>query len=304
MNKKKISFIILLILLVTLFSACNLKFSGNSYTDTPKTDQTGQGLEVTFKIYDKNNMLKTKKQLLYELNLKNSGIESITLKPENIKLKTNEIISSISKEYPDIFTDETLNLFYEKIFSNTDLILYHDQEKKISGILALEPNFDTKAKDTIEYTFDINYDYTTKFFANLELKQTNGIYETTTNTLQAAPIQINKIELIPAIGDDEYYLTYHIYDKGQRGSLSPATTIKNLDLTFRTSDISSSCTPRYEKSSSKPQDIIIRTDDNLILECPITLDSDEGDLPTQTSGSFSYNYALRITGTINLPKET
>ncbi|MFW6285976.1 MAG: hypothetical protein ACOC16_02530 [Nanoarchaeota archaeon] len=295
-------FIIVFILMSVLFSSCSIGgiFNGSS----KKVPTVGYGLEVDFKIYDKDNLLKNKHQVMYDLNLKNTGLESIEINKDSLILSTLQV-SGQSGNLEDVFTSDSLNSFYDKILDDSSLILYNNQEKKISGILKIKEDYYNNINNQkIDYSLDISYNYKTVFENNLEINYNNGINKliVSDKVSQAAPIQIERIELIPALEDNKYFLQYFFKDKGRTSSEYPAVIIEDLQIIFRNNNIENNCIPIYEKTGKKTQDFIIRKEDPLMLECAIEI-SEEDTFNTKTFGEFSYIYKIKIKDSINLPKE-
>jgi hypothetical protein len=293
--------IIVLIFILLIFGGCS---SGGIYDDSKKTDKTGYGLEVNFKIYDRDNLLKNRHQLFYELKLKNSGLKPVELSQDSLKLTTKQVSSS-SGYLEDVFTLESLDEFYKKVFSDATLILYNDQEKIVSGILKIEDEFyNNPNNEQMDYQLDISYEYETVFENNLQINYENGLHKLSVSdkVSQAAPIQIDKIELFPNIKEDEYILQYFFEDKGKNNDKKPAFEIENLQINFRDRQIDSSCNPSYLESGSQTDEIIIRENDHLVMECNIVLEEKDS-FTTKTFGSFNYEYKIRIEDNIKLPKD-
>lgn len=293
-----------------LFSGCaGLSLgggSGGSVNTDVKTDTSGSGLEVSFKLDDE--YLESRHFLTYELRLKNSGLEPVVLNSNNFKLSTLQTTNLNSQ-----FTQTSLADFYDKVLGGGEIKLDHDTEKVVKGTLIIEESyFDNTINERLDYVLEVSYDYKTVFVENLEIDEDFGIHELSRgggSISQAAPIEIVKLEMIPGSRTGEYLLEYSFENNGRSNLLDSenvAIPLKNLDINFRGSSILSNCEGMYENAKSgdnskiSVSNLFVPANDRLIVSCRV--DIDDTDLfTTQTTGSFEYVYKTKVTGTIRLP---
>jgi len=138
-NKMYNKFVVFLVLIVMIaFSGCSLpsSSSGIGPSKTPEVDTSGKGLEVRFSVDDQ--WISTKR-VDYTITLKNSGLNEIILKDENIKLSTMQSTTELTS----VFTDESITDFENSILMDGgQLALYHDESREdIRGSLFIKDNF-------------------------------------------------------------------------------------------------------------------------------------------------------------------
>lgn len=296
---------ILIVIFLTLFlllAGCSGTSSSKTGTNTQVT--SGYGLEVDFNIDDK--YIKQRK-LIYELNLKNTGLKPVKLSSSNIDLYTIQ-----SEGQNSYFTSESLANFEEKVLGNQgQLELFNDQTRDAAGTLILTDNFDFKDYQTLEYMLEIKYDYETLFNNNLEFKEESGMFELNKldKVSQAAPLQISDIKLVPGISNNEYILEYTFDDRGVGSALSKdetAVQISELNIMFGSEDITSNCRGLQKESDKKDQELSlnelkVNRNTNLVVECKITIEN-EDTFTTKTSGNFKYVYEINKKGSFSIPK--
>ncbi len=303
-------FIIIFLVLILFLSGCsgnNSFFSGNNKIGKTQEDNTGNGLEVDFRI-SKQDILS--KKLNYEINLKNSGKEPITLTRENINLHTIQKLNDGS----NVFTQDSLNLFYTKLLGKTQsLTLVQNQEKNgIGGILKIKPEyFENINNEKIDYILNIDYDYKTSFSNNIELnlKENSRNKLTILDSLsQAAPVKINKIKLENGNQESQYIFSFQIID-GSSFLTNKNTIIKFkniINLKFRTQFLNNCkyfiVKNNLNKEVQLENFILNKNNNKLILKCLITINEKEK-INTQISGELEYNYKTQKTETIKLPDD-
>lgn len=299
---KKVLMIIFFAILM-LFSGCSgMTGSSTTKSNTPQDiDRSGTGLEVTFNV---DSQYIEKQKLLYTINVKNSGVNPITLSKENFMLTTTFV-----DEGKDVFTQDSINEFYNKLFPNGNLELYHDQEIKSAGILVIDDNyFNDKTKTSLKYNLKVEYHYKTDFSNNLELTYKNGLFQLKTldTVSQAAPVQITAIKLVPGIKTSEYILEYHLNDKGNNGDSTNSIQIENIGITYRGQNIIGNCKPNYKGNMAKTNSAEIgsfglKKGDVLIVECSVNIEGEDS-FTTKTEGSFEYKYTILKTGEVTIPR--
>ncbi len=288
--------IILFILLGLIFSSCSggLNFGG-SKTDYPDEVKSGNGLKINFNIDDR--WIKAGK-LQYEITLKNEGTDEIKLSKDNFVLSVDTTQS--------VFVPSSLEEFYNSILEGGDLVLYPSQERSSGGALEFEPNFlEDRVLPDFNLILNVNYDYTTKFDSSVSLRRESGIWKLgQDNSNQAAPVKIDKLELMLDKGNN-YFLIFYFRDVGQNGGLLSNNVLINIDnFNANLGTGSLSCVPSYYdgKYFTSANGYIINSEkDDLVARCSISL-GDVSDYTTKVVSTFDYNYKMRFNEKITFPK--
>ena len=184
----KLNTIILLSALI--FSACS-STGGSSST---QQDITGTGLKIDLKFDDQ---WISQKKLGYRLTIENTGAEEIKLSQTNFKLYTLQV-DDTGLNY--VFTENSLNNFYNTIFDGVDNKIYLPQNAKLqnaNGQLIIDDwFFDNLNSKDFTYYLEINYPTKTTFSNNIEITKDNeNPLKVTDKLSQAAPVQITKITM-------------------------------------------------------------------------------------------------------------
>ncbi len=296
--------LVIFVLLIMVFSGCS-KLGGSASSGSDKeVDKSGYGLEVDFDFDTK--LVKDSKKLIYNIKLKNTGLKPVVLTRENFKLTTIE--KNNNNNY--YFSEQSLNNFYEKVFSQQpQLILINDQEKIVEGTILIDDSFYSVATNTnLEYLLEITYDYETIFANNLELNEEYGLFKLNNldKVSQAAPVQISDIKLIPGESEKQYILEYTFEDRGKGYFAGDKTEIEinEINLKFGTKTITNDCTGIYKKGDNKIDEadmssLKIKNDEQLFVRCDLQID-DTRSFTTKTSGDFSYEYKVKLGSKITL----
>jgi len=306
---KKIIFLIFLGIIL-IFSGCsgnNGSFLGsnNDKTGAVEEDITGDGLSISFSV-DDNEILS--KKIIYEFSISNSGKDIVEVSRKNINLITIQKMNDGTA----IFTEDSLNNFYNKIFSDGDLNLVQNQEKSgIGGILEIKPEyFNNINNEKVDYVLSMNYDYKTHFSNNvkLDLKANSGNkFQILDKLSQAAPVKITNIELENGPSNDEYVLVFNIEDKNS--FLSDEKSIvkfNNIELNFRSQNLNN-CKyyikeNGFNKEISFENFVLNNKNKELVLKCLVNLQENKDEsINTMISGQLTYNYKFEIERTTNFP---
>jgi len=297
---------VFLFIVAFLISSC----SGNFLIKNPKTgidteDKTGYGLEVNFKVDQRDIEIG---RVYYTLSLKNSGKLPVVISSENLNLHTLR-----ERNGEEVFTKESIDALKKKIFKDSSsIILQKDQEADFSGLLEISAPFKGVLSESFKYVFSVKYDYKTVFNNNIEINiQDNqkAEFKVLDPISQAAPIQITNIELKPALNNNEYIIEYTIEDKGKKGIFSSQSNSKidNMDIIFGSSSIYGSCEAWYKKGSEYVEKVEgdLRIDDEkgkLVLFCKHTISGNQGKYNTKTTGFMEYEYQFVDEGTLDFPQ--
>lgn len=316
MKRYKKILCLLFVTLLLLFSGCSSSsnnggwFSSFKTDKTPEVDKTGKGLEIDFKIEEDWTY---KGQVRYSLSLKNTGLNPVELTKDNIHLTT--IIKN--KDSTSVFTGKSLEDFYSDLFATGPIMLQHDQSSgTFQGSLYVGDTFyNESTNEDFSYVFNIDYDYITEFNNNIRLTLDEDVMLKPLETVaQAAPVNINKIELIPYSGS-EYTLKYYFINNGPV-NLNNKDKIINLNkedmtLKFRGKDINIGNCKAFWKITEGYKEIgidnmkITQENNELMVACKVDLSdvARDQEFITTTSGFFKYKYKLEETGSIQLPKD-
>lgn len=298
---------VLFLIFVLVFSGCSSGGSGfslfGSTSKTPEVDRTGDGLKVTFNI---NEELISIGQLRYELTFENTGIEPVILTKENFQLKTDVKMQDGSS----VLDQKSLDDFYKTVFRDGEILtIYHDQKiSSLTGPLFIKDEFlKKKTQEKFEYVLLVKYDYKTKFANNLEIDLRNVIPLKVLDSMgQAAPIQVKDIKL-ERLPENNYIIKYFLVDKGQSSDTDKSIKLKNINIKFRTQDLSGCKGLVFKDGIYKDLGIdsliINKETPEVIVGCKVNMDGIEKDskMTTTTSGSFEYGYSIIIKKTIQLP---
>jgi hypothetical protein len=305
MNIKKV---VLLLCISLIISSCTTSSSPSSSgwfgfgnndlqggSDTPKT---GNGLEINLKLDD--NLLP---KLRYDLTLKNTGDKMIEVQMEEFIFTTEQRING-----QIIFTQESLTAMYNKIFSQGNILQVPPSGKElvISGSLSIIPEYyKDLTNQGFTYHINVKYDYTTEFDNNVQLDLEK--YEIKTDRpSQAAPVKMNKLEILPTEDDSYFQLIYTIVDSSSSFDQT-LVQIEDLDIFFGSQSLS--CRYFYEDKEDyieTQEPILSELYSSLLVVCDVY--SSDFDLDsittTKTSGSFSYQYTIKEFGDIKFNSES
>lgn len=299
MNKIYYGFFLILIL---LFSGCA---GSNSQNNPTPVQINGEGLKMDFQTDEK---FITVRQIDYILTLENTGLEPVVLTKNNFKLTTVNKVGSNS-----VFDQASVDKFYNTLFkSENSLTIYRNQ--KITGVIGSlfvnEDFFKLKTQENFEYILSTKYDYKTSFSNNLQLDfKSSNLITILDPVSQAAPVKITKIELSP-LSTSDYVLKYYLSDKGQSSANDRTVSLKNVNILFRTTQLSSCKGLVFKDGTYKEVGIeslkINKEMSEVIVACKVSFtDADKASkFITTTSGSFEYTYQIDIKKTINLPQKS
>ena len=299
----KKSLICLFLIIGLLLSGCE----GGSKTDYPDEDNTGYGLEVDFRI---NDEWISQRQLNYYISIKNSGKEPIELSQENFRLgtvqKDSDNIQSI------VFTQESVDLFYRRLLGEDNILKIYQNTPEISsdGQLKIEEDFFNDVSNSkLDHFLRIEYSYKTEFSNNIiiDLSQIRNKIDVVDRLDQAAPIKVEKIDLVPDF--EGYKILYHIRDRGP-SSDDKLITLRGFEFTFGARNRLSNCNFFAENDRADIQKegegiIINKKQTGVIYACDVDLTDVDRNEPTGfvTSGSFEYDYMITIRGSQRLPEK-
>jgi hypothetical protein len=305
MNK---NFIFLSVLLL-LISGCTTS-SGNSISSIfnfgksgdlqggSNKPTSGNGLEVRLTIDD--DLIP---RLRYDLELRNTGDMTIEIDREQFSFLTEQTVNGQS-----IITSESLDLFYENIFRNNNVLQIppSGEWNVYSGILSINSDFYKEiSNDRLDYLLKITYDYITTFNNNIELDLERFIIKSDRPS-QAAPVKMTKIDITPTQDNSIFQVIYTIEDTST--SLEETTVeINDIEIIFGSQNVN--CRYFYDEDSEFIQTddpILSKIYDSLLLVCDISVfDFEEfGITNTKTSGSFSYSYIEKERGIIRFPEDS
>lgn len=294
MSKINLLFLFLLIFL----TGCS--FIGSSVDKTGSEEEIikGEGLKVSVGVDDTWIELA---QLTIEVKLENDGDKPITIRKEDISIRTVDRLSDGSQ----VFTRESLNSFYDGLFSSDrEIILQPSQEISQSGVLELENNFfKDMSRESLRYDFRLSYDYETSFSNNVVIDMSQRELSISDQLSQAAPIKVKDLELVPR-GGSQYELIYSI----ENPSSSQLTRASVMDLQFSFGGRSLICQP-YLRFDSLGEEVRtpfnLDSSEKLEVRCNFDISNyeDEGPVQTTTSGSIEYEYSIRENLQTSLPSE-
>lgn len=309
-------FIILILLVSFLFSGCDMSVDGMkngffsafessaSHSNSGKeVDNTGSGLDLKLNIDSKNI---NSGRLIYEVSMENSGAEPILINTGNFKLGTKQEYGS------GILESGTVEAFYTKVLSSWDGKLYQNMDFKQGGVLKISDDFLKSHVEGFDMFLRVNYPYKTEFVTNIELVENYGLFEIKSGKSfeQASPIQVNKVDLIPDVGENMYILEVEINDKGDRGDISKledkGIVLNNFDIFFGKESLRGKCEIKPEtvevSSSIDLKNFKVMDGSKLVLECPVSIVEKEG-FVTQITGSFDFEYDIVDSVSVRIPKD-
>ena len=296
--------ICLFLIIGVLLSGCT---GGSSKTEYPEEDNTGYGLEVDFRI---NDEWISQRQLNYYISLKNSGKEPITLSQENFRLGTVQRDGDSTESI--VFTQESINLFYRRLLGEDNSLKIYQNTPEINsdGQLKIEEDFFNDVSNSkLDYFLKIEYSYRTEFSNNIviDLSQIRNKIDIVDRLDQAAPIKVEKIDLVPNY--EGYKILYYIRDRGP-SSDDKLITLGNFEFEFGARNRISSCdffseNDRGDIQKDGEEIIINKKQSGIIYACDVDLTDVDRNEPTGfvTSGSFEYDYMITIRGSQRLPEK-
>lgn len=303
----KYRFILVLTILLFILSSCaslpGLNSGGSGGGPDIREPTTGRGLELNFRIDTRWISLK---EVGYRLEVRNSGRDPIILRPENVRLRTSEVLQDGSSA----ITQDSLQEIYSQLFSQSgELILNNGQNKVVTGVITIDDRyFDDLNRQSFTYVLSVEYDYRTSFSNNVVVDMENRRVSVD-RISQAAPVQMTRIELEPRQGG-RYVLTYHIEDRGDSSNLrGKRVEITNREINFGSNRLS--CDP-YRLENDNRRELLtsgaILTDNSnrILLVCdfnPSDYERQDGLVNSQTFGSFEYRYTVERSGTVSLPRQ-
>lgn len=308
MNK----FLVLFLIVGSLFfSGCGgLNFGGSSNpSNVPEVDITGKGLDVSFSIDTKHII---NRRIDYEISFENSGLETVKIEKNNLLFLT----SKQDKSGDFILDRETLDVFYNKLFENDNVLtLIHDQKiGPIKGYFLIDDNwFEDKTNQNFELIFSVEHkNYKTTFSNNLEIDLNDLSLRKLDSVSQAAPVQLTDIDFL--VGNAGNLIIYEISDIGNMDSSTRNILLKDFEIQFGVKSLSlSSCNvfihgdEGLEKRgpASNLDNLKLNLKINkLYLYCNVDLDENYDDVfTTATSGSFKYDYKITNKKSITLPNK-
>jgi hypothetical protein len=301
---KKITTIILSsLLLISGCSGSGLSLGGSSSSNQDE-DITGTGLKISL---DLDDQWISQKKIGYRLEIENTGSEEIKLSKQNFKLYTLQVDESGTKS---VFTQNSLDNFYDSVFETEDGVIYLPQNAKISDVngqlLIDDWYFQNLNYETFEYTLEIDYPTKTHFNNNLEItKSDKTILKVTDKLSQAAPVQITKISMSP-FEKEIYYLEYLIQNKGSQNSQNFEVKLNDFEFNLGSESLND-CSGFIEVDGTLrkiSEENLLLNEDRTQLKyiCKIDLrDFENSKTTTTTSGQFEYDYSNIVSGKINLP---
>lgn len=304
---KKITTIILSsILLLSGCSGGGLSLGGGSNSDPQEEDITGTGLKISL---DLDDQWISQKKIGYRLEIENTGSEEIKLSKSNFKLYTLQVDETGTKS---VFTQNSLDKFYDSIFDSESGAIYLPQNAKISdvnGQLIIENwYFENLNYEDFEYTLEVDYPTKTHFNNNIEITKSNkNILKVTDKLSQAAPVQISKISMSP-FENDIYYLEYLIQNKGSQNSQDFQVRLDNFEFELGSENLNE-CSGFIEVDGTlrkiSEENLVLNKDTSqLKYICKVNLkDFEYSKTTTTTSGEFEYDYSNIISGKIKLPEK-
>jgi hypothetical protein len=293
------SFIALFFLI--FFSSCS-SFIGSS--SVPSEIIRGEGLEVRFNLKN-DEWISTTREVRYDIRIKNSGKEDITLNGgDNFKL-----IFDISGYGDGVIEEDSLNQFYQDVLLGSSKTFKPNEEISREGSLRIVDNiFSNINIEEFNIYLYVNYDYKTTFSNNIDFDLDNNYLQVKDTISQAAPIKIKSIDYFRSSNGPE--IQFNIRDEGESGRNSDIV-IENYQFRFSNSDITSDC-----KNFLKVEDRIIPVGSSgrlmlnsdtteVVISCGIPIREDyNGNLvSTIVSGELNYNYKFSVSQRVRLPDE-
>ena len=291
--------ILLSLIFLFLFSAC----SGTS-TGVKEEVIVGDGLEIIDFDVDEDDI--SFKEVLFNLRFKNSGKHEVILTKENTHIIT--LLQTSSGD--NVFTEESLNKFYDSLFKNEEIILYNSQETELfDNILEIsdEAFCNDSSNNEIKFVFTTSYDYQTDFSNNLNLNlKEKEVY--VDRITQAAPVKVEDIELKKT--RNGYEIRYYIKDNPNlMSSTNSIVTINKYSINIGTETLS--CTPFVELDNGNKKELsnnnlkLTGNQPSIYFVCPFNFEKyiARESTTTKTWGTFEYNYEITKTHKISLPSE-
>jgi len=307
---RKFVFLFVLFLLL-VFSGCSnnqyLPFLSNSNeVRGPNVDNSGSGLGVSL---DLNTRWISDKIVSYDLSLKNTGVEPIILNRNNFRLSTKQVLDGSQVLFG-------FDKFYDDLFKNGDLKLYHDQDVPsiIKGQFEIiKPYFNDVNNNNIVLNLNVNYNYETKFSNNVVIDMSQKSLTVKDTLSQAAPVNIKKIILKPTLNSNIYEIGFYIKDIASSFGVDyNEVDFTNVNFKLGINDLND-CS-LWANDGNGPKKIADTMDLNkmvlsknkintLIAVCKVDLSDYTNDerRSTVVSGVLDYNYKLRISKIISLP---
>ena len=296
---------VLMILTLFVFSSCSDFGSSSKKTNAPSIDTKGDGLELDFNV---DSRAKGDGTVTYNLKVKNTGSDPITLSQENFQLRTLQASSDDINQ--PVFTTDSIESFYNRVFGSGTLLLYNNgNEINFNGKLAIEEDyFRNPNNDKIDVVLKVEYPYETKFSNSIEIDLTKldgEINYLGGKPSQAAPVKITKIILEPGFQIEDYEIKYTIENRGDKFSIA---TINDIDFKFGAQNRLSNCRFIEEDRDTKREIEYspIRLNDELrkvVYICSVDLEdvSNLDPITFVTSGTINYDYQMVIKDEISLP---
>jgi hypothetical protein len=296
--------IVLFLTILFIFSGCSGGLSLGGSSSNSQEDITGTGLKISLDI---DEQWISQRKVGYRLEIENTGSEEIKLSSENFKLYTLQVDETGTKS---VFTQSSLDNFYDSIFETGGGAIYLPQNAKLSNIngqlIIADWYFNNLNFEDFEYTLEVDYPTKTHFTNNIEItKSAKTILKVTDKLSQAAPAQITKISMTP-FEKDIYYLEYLIQNKGSQSNQDYQVRLNNFEFELG-SDNLNDCSGFIEVDGTlrkiSEENLILNKDKSqLKYICKINLDDFENTkTTTTTSGQFEYDYSNILSGKINLP---
>jgi len=294
--KNKILIFLTLFSIIIFFSGCS-----NQSLQSNKIDNTGKGLEVELNLKTDEILYQ---KINYDMILKNSGKEKLNLQKENIKLNSIEKL----KNGKDVFTEESLNNFYSKLF-NPQLKLFQNQEKKVlDQILKIDSQyFNNINNEEINLVLNINYPYITEFTNNVEInvKDKNKL-KILDELSQAAPLKIDKIDLKQGEFDNEFIIIFELKENSNFISKDNSIIkINEYKFNFKGNELDTCIYFTKNENLDKQiqiENLILNKKNTLLkIKCKTTINEKDITI-TKVSGEIKYDYSSKITKNIKLPK--
>jgi hypothetical protein len=289
---KKLYFLFAILLI--FFAGC-----GGSKIGLAEEDITGDGLEVDIS-FDSSNINLGK--VNYEITFENTGKDNVDLQSSNFVLTTVEEVNSQS-----IFTQDSISNFYNRIFPNTNLVLYQNQVVgPLTGVLFVDEEYRKDlAHEYFTAILNVKYPYRTEFKNNLEIDlMGQDQFKVIDSVSQAAPVKITDIEL-EQISLEEFNLILEVENTGGAGT---SAEIENTDfkMNFRGNPIELNACETYvivDKYKKKMEKLKFdSTISSITISCPVSFTDDDvaNKFTTTISGEFSYDYKIKIAEEIKL----
>lgn len=292
---------ILILVIFFFFTGCSGEGGGFFWGEEDTEIRVGDGVEFTFNIDD--SWIETG-EVGYSFSIENSGKDPVTISRDNLDIGTVER----TQDGNSYITQDSIDSFYDTVLDGESSIeLYHGQSiEGATGSLQIKDKvLEEKGQENFRYFVELTYPYTTEFNNNVLIDLSSSNLLTIQNRVsQAAPVEVTDISLSPT-RDDYYYLRFLIENTGPSYS-SDHIEINNFNAEFRDSSLTD-CRVEGEGGEDLGDSIddlylsYYRT--NVYYTCRVNLaqlDEDEA-IDSQITGSFDYDYELRIEDSIRIP---